>query len=187
MGFYVGQHKQELDNKGGRVNKDQEPTRPATQHAELSNEAKYKEASEGVRHYSNCVVSIRVVTIVQGLAVVGATAYLTKDGLRAHALSAAVFGLFLTYVLYTFHRSYLTFFLAVLNYALALEKDVGPWTEYNKERGKKRQSVLYRMMHLYGAVTVMAVTLTALILFNAVCLILREGSKVPASTLSDFR
>ncbi len=138
--------------------------------ASPSTQEKYKEACETARFYAECIVNVRALTIAEGLAVVGAAGYLSKDGLHAYASAVAVFGLLLTYVLYAFHRSYVAYFSALLKYIVQTENGVGPWSEYNRERDVMRKSILYRLTHLYGAITVIAVTLAVLIVWNVACL-----------------
>src|SRR5687768_7037776 len=69
----------------------------------LSHQDKYTEACTVVRHYSNFVIGVRTLTIVQGVAILGAAAFLSKEKQHVYALASASFGLLLTFVLFTFH------------------------------------------------------------------------------------
>ncbi len=144
--------------------------------AQLSQEEKYKEACQLVRHYSTCVINLRAFTIAQGLAVVGAAGYFSKDRFHWYALATTAFGMLLTWVLYSFHASYLAYFLAGLTYATTLEGGAGPWTEYNAERCARRQGFLYKIMHLYGGITVIFVSLSFVAVYNILRLLMDQAS-----------
>lgn len=134
---------------------------------EIPFETRYTEACEVVRHYSRFVIDVRTLTIVQGLAVIGAVGYLSKDGMHAFAIGGAVFGLFLTYILFSFHRAYLAYFEAALKYILVdLERNGGPWSAYEKARQQKRRERLYKVTHLYGSIIVVTIALVGLIAYN---------------------
>jgi len=136
---------------------------------EIPIDTRYTEACEVVRHYSRCVIDVRTMAVVQGLAVVGAVGYLSKDGMYIFAIAGAVFGLFLTYILFSFHRAYLAYFEAALKYILVdLEKNGGPWSAYEKMRQQKRKERLYKATHLYGSIIVVTVALVGLIVYNLI-------------------
>lgn len=138
---------------------------------EISVETRYIEACEVVRHYSRCVVDVRTMTVVQGLTVIGAVGYLSKDGMHGFAIAGAIFGLFLTYILFSSHRAYLAYFEAALKYILVdLERNGGPWTSYEKTRLQKRRERFYKTTHLYGSIIVVTVTLVGIAVYNLIYL-----------------
>jgi len=138
-----------------------------------SRQEKYKEACEATRFYAQCIVNVRALTIVQGLVIVGSAGYLSKDNLYVYATAVAAFGLLLTYMLYAFHRSYVSYFSAILKYTVEMEKGVGPWSEYKRERDVLRKHIIYRLTHLYGAITVISIPLVVLIVWNVTWLVVK--------------
>jgi len=138
----------------------------------LSHQEKYKEACTVIRHYSNCVIGVRTVAIVQGLVVVGCAGFLSKEARSGFAIATSGFGLLLTFVLFTFHRSYLAYFNRVLAYVVQdLERGDGPWSRYDLEREHLRSWRWYRVAHLYGAVSVIAIALAGVALYNVLYLL----------------
>ena len=126
---------------------------------------KYVEGCNALRHYSNCVINIRTVTIVQGLAVLGAAGYLIKEGLFFHSLLAVIFGLLLSGVLFGLHRNYYDHFNVILKHiAEDIEKD-GPWRTYKDNRDKNLKK--YKWTH-YGPFILLALSLLALFIYDAV-------------------
>lgn len=102
--------------------------------------AQYSEGGSALRHYSLCVLNLRVVTVAQGLILLTGSAVLFREGLFVAAGLTAVFGIIVALVLWAVQRSYWICFDSVLAAVVAIEKKgkvgeiFGPWGSYDMAR-----------------------------------------------------
>ncbi|GJM16899.1 MAG: hypothetical protein DHS20C13_22260 [Thermodesulfobacteriota bacterium] len=82
----------------------------------------YSEGCSTLRHYSQAVKNIRTITIAQGLAVIYAITFLTKEEEFILSILAGLFGLVLTCIFYFLHQHYLNLSIASLEYIRKLEE-----------------------------------------------------------------
>lgn len=95
----------------------------------IQDQARYEEATNIMRHFSENVMDMRKVTIAQGLVILSGALFLTTKNQHLFSLAATAFGMLFTFVLSMLHGNYLNFMLATVKYIKEdLEEFVGPWT-----------------------------------------------------------
>ena len=101
----------------------------------------YEEACSAKRLYSQSITTIRITAIAQGLAILSAIGFLTKDGQFALSLLSAILGLALTIILYQLNRHYFHLSLTTIEYVGNLERkhsvnNGGGWSTVVDARSK---------------------------------------------------
>ncbi len=66
----------------------------------------YEETSNTIRHYSNASLTVRVMSVVQGVAILGAWVVAVNEKQLFHQFTLPIFGLIFTFLLYRFHLGY---------------------------------------------------------------------------------
>ena len=136
----------------------------------------YTEACNTLRHYSNASLTVRLASIVQGIAILGAWALSFTQKMSALMIVFPIAGLLFTYLLYRFHFGYFraaNFFSEV---AATMEKkffdeDCRPMAAYNKEHEEMYGNIWGRMFTLnapfalIGTLFVVALLVTLLVRF----------------------
>jgi len=136
---------------------------------EASTTALYQEACQNLRHYSTCILHMRILTVAQGILVLtGAAALLIRDQLWL-SITASVFGLLFTALLFSLHRNYWLHFRAMLRTAVAFEERLtvndlnGPWAKYNSARRARHQRWFWRISAVEGPFVLLVVSFLVLI------------------------
>ena len=147
----------------------------------ISDELRYEQASEALRHYSLSVFNIRSLAIAQGLVVLSGSLYLIKEGFAGFSLCASLFGLLFTWVLYALQKNYWHQFDDLLQYAMSLEadfkehsRDLGPWSSYGITRNQRFMRRAYRLRVKYGPYVLLASALSIVILYDLVIIISKK-------------
>ena len=122
----------------------------------LDAKALYTEGCLSLRHYSNCVLSMRAVTLAQGLVLLTASAYAITQGRYLLSFWISAFGLLFTLVLHSLHASYWHVFDVLLPVVVRLETDnsgvglQGPWHVYNVARRERYENRNWKISVRYG-------------------------------------
>jgi hypothetical protein len=101
----------------------------------------YSEACNNIRHYSNSSLAVRLVSIVQGIAILGAWAFTFTQKISPLMIVFPVAGLIFTVLLYRFHYGYYRatrffYMLAAQIEKKFFEEDCQPIAIYREEREK---------------------------------------------------
>ena len=138
----------------------------------------YTEGCNGLRHYSTCVLNVRILTIVQGLAVLSGAAWLLKDERHELALCAALFGLLFTALLYSYQRNYWFHFSAILERVLEIEshressgKYKGPWTQYSEQRKSRHRRIVWSASAVHGPFLLLLLTFLSVAAYELIVLL----------------
>ncbi|MCW5211782.1 hypothetical protein VU04_02600 [Desulfobulbus sp. TB] len=70
------------------------------------NHKAYAEACNIIRHYSNASMTVRVMSVVQGIAILGGWVVAMNGGKGFHQQVLPMFGIIFTFLLYRFHLGY---------------------------------------------------------------------------------
>jgi hypothetical protein len=115
--------------------------------------SQYSEGCGALRHYSLCVLNLRIVAIAQGLLLLGAGGALLKQSLLGAAAVVAAFGLLFTAVLWAIQRSYWTCFDAIFQAVIEIEKrgapgleHRGPWNAYASARRTAYEQTWWKLL-----------------------------------------
>lgn len=136
--------------------------------------ALYSEASNVLRHYSNLVMQVRIITIVQGLIVLGGAGYFVVDSKYLFSIAISIFGFLFTGILYSLTRNYWKHFSSVLGEAkkyealLSEQENFGPWTIYESQRRKRHGKQAWKISAIHGPFLLLLISFSA---FLAYCLI----------------
>ena len=102
--------------------------------AQVDLKPQYSEGGSAVRHYSLCILNVRVVTLAQGLILLAGASFLIREGMLFLSLVVSGFGLFFSIVLWALQRSYWVCFDCMLDAVIRLEEysrpsdlTLGPW------------------------------------------------------------
>jgi hypothetical protein len=98
----------------------------------------YSEACNTLRHYSNASLTVRLASVVQGIAILGAWAYALTQKISPLMIVFPVAGLLFTTLLYRFHLGYFRATLFFYEAAAKMEakffdEDCRPVSAYNKK------------------------------------------------------
>jgi len=133
----------------------------------------YEEGSQTLRHYSKICSQVRTLAIAQGLVVLGASAYLTKDGLYNLSLPIIVFGLLLTGVLWAMHENYYKHFHEILDRVIEIETKLfelteikGIWSMYIHAKRNRTNIITRNFVLHYGAFVLLLLSFLSLLGFN---------------------
>ncbi|MEQ9453772.1 MAG: hypothetical protein RLN76_04160 [Phycisphaeraceae bacterium] len=133
----------------------------------LKPEDLYSEACQGLRHYSNCVMQIRTVTIAQGFIVLTAAWFMIDNQHYEACVGVAGLGLLLTLVLHTLHTNYGRHHQALLEYATQLERaspgGSGPWVTYIGPRERRFNGRFFKLIVFNGPVLLLMISLLGFI------------------------
>ena len=120
----------------------------------------YSEGCNFVRHYSNCSLNVRNAALVQGLVLVSACGYIFETLHNPlYLILAALFGLFLTLLLYNMHAGYVraadTYADATAKVEQRLDPDGGgPVAAYERVREGRYRSTWFRFISIHATFTV---------------------------------
>lgn len=73
---------------------------------EISSAQAYTEACSMLRHYSNASLTVRITSIVQGIALLVVWAYVFIRDQSQYAITVPIAGFLFTWLLYRFHQGY---------------------------------------------------------------------------------
>lgn len=116
-------------------------------------ETLYKEACEGIFHFSLAVRNLRTISLVQGTTILVAVSLLVSKSLYVQSFFASVFGIIVTMLMYNLHEHYKNHLLTFLEYTKTIEsgldkKFLGPWRYGMIQRDNKKQSSKWRQFLL---------------------------------------
>jgi hypothetical protein len=122
--------------------------------------ARYKEGGNALRHYSNCVMNMRTVTIAQGIIILSAVIYSANQKSFVPSLWLCVFGLLFTVVLHILQEIYWKYFDTVLEAVSNIESrakedekegyEFSPWSLYKLRREERYQRRWWRYLARRG-------------------------------------
>jgi hypothetical protein len=97
----------------------------------------YAEACNAIRHYSNASLSVRLASVVQGIALLGGWAVAISQRARLVVALVPLVGILFTALLYRFHMGYFQATSFFYDAAAAMEEKFfepgcRPFAEYNK-------------------------------------------------------
>jgi hypothetical protein len=127
----------------------------------------YNEACITNRHYSNIILSIRLVTIIQGLIILGICGKLIVEQKLEFVYVPCLFGLLFTVTLLSLHYNYYRYFNFIVNYLCDLEDRLSLkpevdfellWTGYKKVRKTK--------IYHFGPFILMGVSFVSLLIYS---------------------
>lgn len=111
--------------------------------SDLDKRTDYIEALKLLTHYSNILLQLRIVVIVQGLVVLGGIGHLTLKGEYFYSFLASLFGFFLSLTLYVLHVNYYRHFEIIGAHTYKFYENIGKdkggetpsvWTVYWRKR-----------------------------------------------------
>jgi hypothetical protein len=137
----------------------------------------YKEACNTVRHYSNASLSVRLASVVQGIALLGGWAVAVTQEARWIVLLLPFVGLAFTWLLYRFHKGYFdatTFFYGVASKMeeAFFEERFRPFAAYNLDHDRRFGSFKGKFLTLNAPFTLVGsaffvAAIIAVIVFNS--------------------
>lgn len=135
----------------------------------------YSEACNTLRHYSNASLTVRLASIVQGIAILGAWGLALAQGKASLMLGLPIAGLIFTILLYRFHMGYFHAteffydFAAKMEEHLFEEERYRPIAEYNRKHEVDYGNIwgkvftLNAPFTLIGSLFVLALVLTIIV------------------------
>jgi hypothetical protein len=120
----------------------------------MRNQLKYglvEEAGRALIHYSNCIMNMRTVTIVQGLLLLTGAGFTLKQSTSIYLYLLCLLGFVFTSVLWLQHRNYLKDYDAVLRYVKKIDPwKSGPWGMYMLMHEKRKKKLFYKLCVKHG-------------------------------------
>ena len=139
----------------------------------------YNEGCQALRHYSNCIINVRTVTIAQGFIILSGAFFLLKENNFLLSLLTSCFGLIFTVFLHILQGNYGKHFEAILINVMLLEKQAnieknysGPWSAYYVPRNKRFNNKFYKYVIYYGAIFLLLISMSGVFAFSLVKLFL---------------
>jgi hypothetical protein len=143
--------------------------------AQVDLKSQYSEGGSAVRHYSLCILNVRVVTLAQGLILLAGASFLIREGMLFLSFVVSAFGLFFSVVLWALQRSYWVCFDCMLDAVIRLEEysrpsdlPLGPWASYKVRRKDAYGQLWWRLTVKHGPYWLLALAFAGLILGAAV-------------------
>ena len=151
---------------------------------QLDIKARYSEGCTALRHYSNCVMSMRTVTVAQGIVILSAATYLASQNRFLASILLCVFGLLFTGVLHMLQKSYWEHFENVLRAVVEMEtgnkiddsqtdglaevdSQYGVWNVYRSRRKARFDLLWWILLVRHGPFLLLLTSLLALLTYNA--------------------
>lgn len=157
----------------------------------VTDKERYEEACKAALHYSNSILSVRTLTIAQGLVVLGSSSNLSKEGEFIFSIAVSIFGIFLTMILFYFQKGYWTHFNCFVDYIVKYNEapkknskqpkkktlspamiESGPWTTFLLTREEDFHSGLKKHLRINGTFILIGVSLAILLLYDTTRLII---------------
>jgi len=115
----------------------------------------YRQACDALRHYSTCILQIRILVLAEGLVAIAGTGWLYHTEQKYLSIAASVFGLLFAVLLFTLQSNYWRHFEAFLRVAVQLEAQLGaaspqPWSTYGQQRADRHKSWRWRWSAIDG-------------------------------------
>lgn len=138
----------------------------------------YAEACNTLRHYSNASLTVRLASIVQGIAILGAWAIALVQGKSLLIVGFPIGGLLFTFLLYRFHLGYFRATNSFYKIAADMESKFfepgnRPIDSYNKEHEKLYSSKWGKTFTLNAPFTLIG-TLFGMALLTSILIQLRK-------------
>jgi hypothetical protein len=136
-----------LESKSNQVEQSAKPDWKDT-HAKA-----YSEACNTLRHYSNASLTVRVLSVVQGIAILAAWAYALTQKISPLMIVFPIAGLLFTVLLYRFHIGYFRATVFFYNKAAKIEEklfdpEFRPIEAYNEKHAKLYESIWGKLFTL---------------------------------------
>jgi hypothetical protein len=136
----------------------------------------YSEACNALRHYSNASLTVRLASVVQGIAILGAWAFAITQKISPLMIGFPAAGLLFTFLLYRFHLGYFRATVFFYDAAAKMEEkyfdeDCRPIAAYNRKHEEMygniwgRAFTLNAPFALIGTLFVLALLATIWVLF----------------------
>lgn len=142
----------------------------------------YAEACNTLRHYSNASLTVRLASVVQGIAILGAWVVAFTQEKPELMIVFPIAGLLFTALLYRFHLGY--FVATKFFYKTAaqmeekfFEEDCRPIASYNKEHEKIYGNIWNRVFTFNAPFTLIG-TLFGVALLVAIWIVLSQGKNL---------
>lgn len=122
----------------------------------------YEQACENMRHYSNASLTVRIISVGQGIALLSAWAFNVARTDVFLQITLPIFGIIFTVLLFRFHKGYFRTTLVFYDIASKIEetlfeKDCRPMSAYKRHHEETYKSLASQYLTLHAPFTLIGI------------------------------